>query len=146
MSVTRRQLLVGGGAATAAVLLGSGVLAACGADDEARPEAGSDDSTAEATIPEGVDPDAVGLAAIGASYVATTDDIATREDAEAALELDPGSDLTPSELLAERADAIHADFEAGEVVELDGWVFSVTEARIAALAAFDADAVTDEAA
>jgi hypothetical protein len=143
-SPSRRRFLLAGGAVAGATLAGTSVLAACsGTDEEVSPDASDAPSTSGATTtdapPQFQHLDEVqGLAAIGAAYLLTFGDRPpTRADVEAELELDePAAD--PAALLTARAAEIHEDLLAGETVEVDGWVLATTEARVSALAAFDA--------
>jgi hypothetical protein len=133
MSVTRRQVLVGSGAVAAASALGlGGLLAACSSTGGSEQAAPDERSAALA-----------GLVAIGAAYLAGDDADGNLDDVERALGLDPGSSADPVNLLGEHAAQIHADFESDDVVELDGWILSRTETRIAALAAFASGVLDD---
>jgi len=138
VSITRRQLLIGAGGVMALTTTGALGLVACGGDEE------------PATPADATRPDVDGLDAIGVAYVAVTPDEDRRDAVLAALGLDAPADadtvvddaaLDPTTLLAARATSIRSDYATGEVVELDGWVLSRTEARIAALAAFRSGAL-----
>ncbi|HYF47633.1 MAG TPA: hypothetical protein VD926_15565, partial [Acidimicrobiales bacterium] len=50
----------------------------------------------------------------------------------------PSTPRALEEEVGARRDQIRADFAAGEVVDVDGWQFSRTEARLAALISLDA--------
>jgi hypothetical protein len=133
LGLTRRQLLVGAGGLVVLTAGGGLGLAACG---------GTDDEHAAA---DQARPDVSGLDAIGVAYVDATPDEASRDAIEAALGLAVasagGTAIDPLDLLAQRATSIRGDFHTDDVVELDGWVLSRTEARIAALAAFESGAL-----
>lgn len=129
MSLTRRRFVVLGLGSAAALSVGATTLAACS-------------GTAEVSTPEVAPlPDVDGLDAIGVAYVRTTSDDTSRTAIAAALGLaapsDAGTPFDPEALLAERATSIRGDFATGDVVELDGWVLSRTEVRIAALSAYE---------
>jgi hypothetical protein len=133
MSVTRRQVLVGTAAIASASALGlGGLLAACTSTDGSE-QAAPDERSADLT----------GLVAIGAAYLASDDADASLADVQRTLGLEAGRSADPTALLGEHADQIHADFESGDVVELDGWILARTETRIAALAAFASGALDD---
>lgn len=101
------QLLAGGGLALA---LPSG----CGWWDE----------------PDGT---VAGIAAVGEAYLATAP--GERDEAVLRAALPPHGADDPEAALAELAPAIAEDFATGRTVVLDGWLLSLTEARVAALAA-----------
>ena len=137
--LTRRQVLVGAGGLVVLTAGGGLGLAACG-ETEGKGEQAAD----ERAIPSDLS-DLSGLDAIGVAYVIATPDEATREALEEALGLAVASEADavpePLDLLAQRATTIRGDFHTDDVVELDGWVLSRTEARIAALAAFESGAL-----
>ena len=128
--LTRRAALalLGGGAA--AVLVGGTVVLRSRDDD---------DAPAAPSTPDPL-PDAAsrleGIALVGARYR----ELVPEEDDEAALlsalgmpaELPDTPGALEAELGAQR-DRIRADFSEGEVVTIDGWTLSVTEARLSAL-------------
>lgn len=132
--LTRRQLLLSAGGLVVLTAGGGIGLAACGGT--AGEQVGEDHP-----IPS----DVSGLDAIGVAYVIATPDEASREALEEALGLAvaAATDAVPApvDLLAQRATTIRGDFHTDDVVELDGWVLSRTEARIAALAAFESGAL-----
>ena len=130
--ITRRAALafLGGGAA---VLVGGGIAL------KARDDGG--DSTTDTTSPppDPLPDDAArleGIAAVGARYRELVPEEATEEALLAAIPMAEELPDTPNALedeLGERRDQIRADFESGEVVDVDGWQLSRTEARLAAL-------------
>jgi hypothetical protein len=146
-ALSRRRFLAAGGAVAGTTLLGSAVLAACGGGEEpSSPDGSEAPSTSGATTTDAPPQfqhldDVQGLAAIGAAYLLTLEPTPSRGDVEEELGLEPDADaepVTPAALLTTNAAQIHEDLVDGDVVEVDGWVLSTTEARISALAAFDA--------
>ena len=76
-----------------------------------------------------------GVAAIGEAYLAAVPAEADGPTLLAALGIAPDAFGDPNAQLDALADQIHAELGAGETVQLDGWVFALTEARLAALIA-----------
>ncbi len=80
-------------------------------------------------------------AKVGDRYLALTPDEADRDTLIARLALERFADLvepTSAEITAERTrlrKEHREDFKAGRVVEINGWILSLTEVRVAALAA-----------
>lgn len=123
---TRRAVIVallGGGAVVAA---GGAYVVLSGGDDA--------DTTSE---PADVAADDA-LVAVGRRYLRDHPDEADAAVLLAALHaLGDSVPAAPATRLAVLRDQVTADFEAGEVVEVDGWIISLTEARAAALYALD---------
>ncbi|MCU0270273.1 MAG: hypothetical protein MUF83_16735 [Acidimicrobiales bacterium] len=126
--LSRRTVLaaiVGVGAALTAGAFG--YLAFGPADDDDDDSGTSDDLTA--TVPT-----RQALLAVGERYLATHPEEADTEVLLAALAPLGGSiPADPDTQLAVLGQQVSADYAAGDVVELDGWVLSRTEGRAAAL-------------
>jgi hypothetical protein len=114
-------LIAGGGAA----LVAAGVGLRIGLDDGTEPAADSVPTPASPT------PDAA-TAAIGERYLEETPTEASAADLRRLLP-EELSDVSPGEQTDRVANAVRADFEQDRIVELDGWLLSVTECRLAAL-------------
>lgn len=122
--VTRRQALGLLGVGGAAALLGVGAVLA-GRDDGPEP----DREPAVAPIPL-----LEALVVLGTAVRATHPGLADEADEVI------GPDLTaegvredPARALGSRRDQIAADYAAGEVLDVDGWILSRTECALAAL-------------
>ncbi len=77
-----------------------------------------------------------GIARVGARYRELVPEEATRAALLAAIPMAeelPAAPRALEEEIGAQRDQIRADFEAGDVVAVDGWQFSRTEARLAAL-------------
>ncbi|MEL7207391.1 MAG: hypothetical protein AAGK32_04015 [Actinomycetota bacterium] len=118
--IDRRQFLALGGAATA-VVLASGVLGAC--SDDAGP------ATPDATLPDADE----ATRAVGERYLAVNPEEQNPAVLRAALPPDL-ADVTPGQQVDAVDRAVREDFEADRITEVDGWLLSVTECRLAALA------------
>ncbi len=132
MSPDRRAVLKGV-AAGGVVVVGGGLLGwQLLADDD---EPG--DAAESPNRPRPPDPPAsvrAALVAVGTRYLEVEPDEADRDELLAALPaLDGEVPERPAEALDVLAEQAAADHEAGEVIELDGWVLSRTECRAAAL-------------
>jgi hypothetical protein len=127
--LTRRAVLalLGGGAA--AVLVGGTVVL----------RSQDDDGDSTDPIPDPLPDDAArlqGIALVGARYREQVPEEATRDALLAAIPMPEQLPDTPDALeeeLGARRDQIRAEFGSGDVVEVDGWQLSRTEARLAAL-------------
>jgi len=116
--------LLGGGAVVAT---GTAYVAISGGDD------GPDTDAAPAEVP----PDDA-LAALGRRYLRDHPDEADAAVLLAALPALGGAvPDDPTTQLAVLRDQVAADYESGAVVEVDGWILALTEARAAALYALD---------
>lgn len=118
----RRFLVLAAGGGTA-VVVGLGL------------KLGLDRGDPQTTGGAGPSPDAAADAAaeaVGRRYLEETPAESTEAELQAAL---PGelADVQPGEETARLAAAVQADFDQGRTVELDGWLLSVTECRVAAL-------------
>lgn len=112
-----------------AALLTTGGLVAYRAFDEGGGEPSSSTTT---TLPSASPHDA--LVVVGGRYLAEHPDEADRERLLAALPALEGEvPEHPLQGLQVLADQAAADHRTGDVVELDGWVLSLTECRAAAL-------------
>jgi hypothetical protein len=129
--LTRRAVLALLGGGTAAVLVGGTVVL--------RSRDGDDDPGADDPIPDPLPDDAArleGIALVGARYMELVPEEATREALLAAIPMAEQLPDTPDALeeeLGARRDQIRAEFGSGDVVDVDGWQLSRTEARLAAL-------------
>ncbi len=125
----RRTLLKGlgaGGLVAAAGVAGWKLL-----DDDGGDEAPTDPTLA---TPEPTATLQAALAAVGAAYLEVQPDEADPEVLLAALPALAGRvPDNPGHALAVLAPSVEADAEAGEVVDLGGWVLTRTECRAAAL-------------
>jgi len=81
----------------------------------------------------GPGPEATGIEAVGEAYLTAVP--AERDEAVLRATLGPAVGTDPAAALARLAPVIAEDFAAGRTVVLDGWVLSLTEARVAGLAA-----------
>lgn len=120
----RRRLLLGGAAVAAAALLGPRALAITverlrGLDDPAQR------LRSLVRHPESA-------AVLGRAYLAVNPDEAS---APRLVALIAGSTDTADATATSLSDRIRAEFDAGELVRLDGWIVSRTEARLCALCA-----------
>ena len=120
----RRFLLLAAGGG-AAVVVGLGLKLGLG-DGDPQTTGGAGPSPAAA-------PDAA-AEAVGRRYLEETPAESTEADLRAALP-DELADVQPGEETARLSAAVHADFDQGRTIELDGWLLSVTECRVAALSA-----------
>lgn len=108
------------------LLAGAGAAAALGLAYVAKEKLGDD--PAPPPPPAAANTSSTGgIVAIGEAYLAVTPDEQTEEALQAVLD-----SSTPVD------EQVAADFTEGRTVQLDGWVFAVTEARVAALAALQA--------
>jgi len=115
----RRFLLLAAGGG-AAVVVGLGLKLGLGdGDPRTTGAAGPSPAAAEA---------------VGRRYLEETPAESTEADLRAALP-DELADVQPGEETARLSAAVHADFDQGRTIELDGWLLSVTECRVAALSA-----------
>lgn len=129
MSPDRRTVLKGL-AAGGAVVVGGGLIARRGLDDGEAP-------APTTTAPPPSEPRSTmgdALVAVGARYL---EDEPQEADQAFLLDQLPALEGTvperPGPMLGVLAPQAVADHTAGELVELDGWILSVTEARAAAL-------------
>ncbi len=121
--------------AVLAALLGGGAVVATGAAYVVL--SGNDDAADTAAAPTEVAPDDA-LAAVGRRYLRDHPDeadVAVLLDALPAL--GDAAPADPTTQLAVLRDQVAADYESGDVVEVDGWILALTEARAAALYALD---------
>ena len=129
MSPDRRSVLKGLGAA--AVVVGGGVVGWRLLDDDDAPAA---PATTEPPPPEPTSSLAEALAAVGGRYLEVAPDEADEQVLLAALPaLDGTVPERPGQDLRVLAPQASEDHTTGEVIELDGWVLSLTESRAAAL-------------
>jgi len=83
--------------------------------------------------------DAAAAARIGAAYLAVApaegdaDFLFTELAPVGAVPADYWATVTIDQLHLDIREAVHADFEAGEIVDIGGWQLAKTEARLAAL-------------
>jgi len=76
-----------------------------------------------------------GLAAIGQAYLAAVPEESDQAALLAGLGVAEDAVGDPNAMLDALADQVHADFAAGDTIQLDGWALSLTEARLCALIA-----------
>lgn len=119
----RRFVALAAGGGAAVVAAGAGLR--LGFDGEGEPES---EEVAATPAPS---PDAA-TEAIGRRYVEETPTETTEAELRRLLP-EELVDVAPGEQTGRVAAAVRADFERGRIVELDGWLLSVTECRIAAL-------------
>jgi hypothetical protein len=131
----RAMLALLGGGAGAAVLGGAVVLRS---DDDDGPP-----TPAEPTLdPLPADPDRLRrIARIGSRYRELVPEEAGRAALLAAIPMAEELPEAPEALeeeLGARRDQIRSDFDSGDLVDVDGWQLSRTEARLAALISLEA--------
>lgn len=130
--LTRRAMLalLGGGAAT--VLVGGTVALRARDDGDGGGETGEPPPDPLPDSQARLD----GIAQVGTRYRELVPEEATREALLAAIPMAEQLPDTAGALegeLGERREQIRSDFANGDVVDVDGWQLSVTEARLAAL-------------
>ncbi|MGK2930314.1 MAG: hypothetical protein ACSLFO_12135 [Acidimicrobiales bacterium] len=89
----------------------------------------SDEERACASIQDAIPDVPAGLVAIGTRYRELHPD----DDIHAVAS--GSSDGDPASILAQLIERVRADFDAGDVVDVDGWMLARTEARAAAVLA-----------
>lgn len=84
-------------------------------------------------------PHRLAAAALGVAYIGTVDGIPTEADLVSEIAADLGGveaalALDSAALAAMLEESMRADFDAGRVVTLSGWIVSITEGRLCGLA------------
>ena len=132
---TRRTVVGGLLCGATAAVAGAAILVA--RDDAGRGDGRGGGSSPESGASAPVsDEDA--LVAVGTRYLRDHPDEAGRDQLTAALGLPATAHPSPIEVLASSGEQIEQDFASGDVATVDGWILSLTEARVAALAALEA--------
>jgi len=130
LTIDRRTLLaflLGGGMLVA----GGGPIAACSATENSTPdEPASTELDPELAV--------ASIAVVGERYLELVPEEAdVKVLAELLVPLDGEIPRDPTSDLLVLADMVRADFDAGNVISIDGWLLSRTEGRAAALFAID---------
>lgn len=127
--LSRRAALGFIGASAAAAAIGIAVVRTDPGPEPALVQPGIPTADGSATSSTG------GVAAVGEAYLADHPDEADEATLLAAIGIAPDAFGDPNAQLDALADQIHADFGAGDTVQVSAWALSLTEARLAALVA-----------